>query len=145
MVADPKVNELRFYLDGNLLITSSLSYCFGQKKHFPVAVPTFTQGNSFEYGGSSTSWNVIAPILGGGPKWNFGAAYSFTPWIVGGGYTDGNMVDDKGFHFLNEYGGISSGLKGHVGSLKFYKKPLNNKEVLQNYDAQKGLFKNITT
>jgi hypothetical protein len=39
--------------------------------------------------------------------------------------------------------GIVSGLRGHVGSLKFYSKALNTSEVKQNYDAQQGFFKNI--
>ena len=36
-----------------------------------------------------------------------------------------------------------SGLDGFVGSFKMYSKPLNTKEVLQNYNAQEGFFKNI--
>ena len=40
---------------------------------------------------------------------------------------------------------VSSGLNGHVGSLKFYSRPLNINEVRKNYEAQKGFFKNIYT
>jgi len=40
-------------------------------------------------------------------------------------------------------GGIVSGLRGHIGSLKFYSRPLDTGEVKKNYDAQKGFFKNI--
>jgi hypothetical protein len=42
-------------------------------------------------------------------------------------------------------GGITSGLRGHIGSLKFYSKPLNSSEVLTNYKAQQVYFKNILT
>ena len=41
--------------------------------------------------------------------------------------------------------GYISGLRGHVGSLKFYAKPLRKKEVLKNYNAQQGYFKSIKT
>ena len=40
-------------------------------------------------------------------------------------------------------GGMTSGLRGHLGSLKFYSRPLDNDEVLKNYKAQQGFFKNI--
>jgi len=42
-----------------------------------------------------------------------------------------------------ERGGVTSGLRGHVGSLKFYSKPLDSTEVKKNYEAQQGFFKNI--
>ena len=92
--------------------------------------------NSFQY----ASGTVDGPTtLYGGPKLNT----FYTPWIVGGGYTDGMY---KYGNFLGgDRGGIISGLRGHIGSLKFYSKALNNQEVLQNYKAQKGFFKNIRT
>jgi hypothetical protein len=39
--------------------------------------------------------------------------------------------------------GLESGLNGFVGSLKFYNRPLNNSEVLSNFNNQSGFFKNI--
>jgi hypothetical protein len=42
-------------------------------------------------------------------------------------------------------GGVVSGLRGHIGSLKFYSRPLDNSEVSTNFNAQKGFFKNIRT
>jgi hypothetical protein len=42
-----------------------------------------------------------------------------------------------------EYGGIISGLRGFVGGVKFYLRPLSNEEVLNNYNASKNFFKNI--
>ena len=38
-----------------------------------------------------------------------------------------------------------SGLRGHLGSIKFYSKPLNSGEVLKNYNAQKDVFENMQT
>jgi hypothetical protein len=42
-------------------------------------------------------------------------------------------------------GGITSALRGYIGSLKFYAKPLDNGEALKNYNAQRVYFKNIAT
>ena len=47
--------------------------------------------------------------------------------------------------FMGNKHGLNSGLGGHVGSVKFYSKPLSTNEVLTNYNAQKGFFKNILT
>ena len=80
----------------------------------------------------------------------------YTPWTLGGGYTDGFLkwdghstpqtslteLPDAG-GFMNKYHGKTSGLNGFVGSVKFYSKSLDNKEVLRNYNAQKNYFKNI--
>ena len=79
--------------------------------------------------------------LTGGPQLNS----FFTPWIIGGGYTDGYVLDGSGFGFMGSHHGIKSGLNGFVGSVKIYTKPLNSKEVLKNYEAQQGFFKSIQT
>jgi hypothetical protein len=36
-------------------------------------------------------------------------------------------------------------LNGYLGSLKFYSKALTDKDVFENYRAQKGFFENIDT
>ena len=134
IACDPANNEMRMYADGNLVATSSVSNVFGVDPNKTPSLPNFKQPNSFEY--SETT--VDGPsILKQGPK-----LYDFyTPWIVGGGYTDGFY---KGGNFLGgDRGGITSGLRGHIGSLKFYSKPLNTSEAKKNFDAQKGFFKNI--
>ena len=71
----------------------------------------------------------------------------FTPWLLGGGWTDGIPVaaDTSAGGFMGTGHGYSSGLNGYVGSVKFYAKPLSNSEVKTNYNAQKGFFKNIVT
>ena len=110
---------------------------FGDSTHFSCNfrnLPNFKKDNSFEYGPNS----VDGPItLKQGPKLN---PY-YTPWIVGGGYTDG-MYNYNNF-MGGDRGGVISGLHGHLGSVKFYSKPLSTQEVSQNYNAQKGYFKNI--
>lgn len=65
----------------------------------------------------------------------------YTPWILGGGYTDG--MSASGNFMGGTYGGVVSGLKGLVGSVKFYSKALDNSEVFFNYKNQADFFKNI--
>lgn len=134
IACDPQKDEIRMYADGNLIATSSISTVFGvEPKHTP-SLPNFKQTNSFEY--SPTT--VDGPqVLKQGPL-----LYDFyTPWTVGGGYTDGMYY--RGNFMGGDRGGITSGLRGHVGSLKFYAKPLDSTGAKKNFDAQKGFFKNI--
>lgn len=124
-------NKVNIYVDGSLGATSSLQNVFGVP-NAPPRVPSFKETNSFEYFTSSTGSTDFAY----GPRLN---TY-FTPWILGGGYTDGNISNGG---FMNRYSGLKSGLRGYVGSVKFYNRPLTNSEVTSNYDSQKGFFKNI--
>ena len=134
IACDPSENEIKMYADGELVATSAISEVFGVEPNHTPSLPNFKQENSFEY--SSTT--VDAPqILREGPL-----LYDFyTPWIVGGGYTDGMYY--RGNFMGGDRGGVTSGLRGHVGSLKFYSKPLDSTEAKKNFDAQKGFFKNI--
>ena len=132
---DPANNEISMYADGTLLATSSLTEVFGNEPGVPPSLPSFRKPNSFEYAEKT----VDGPMtLKTGPKLN----QFYTPWIVGGGYTDGMYLNGN-FMGGGANSGIVSGLRGHVGSLKFYSKPLNKNEVLANYNAQKGFFKGI--
>ena len=133
---NPKEDKLEVYLDGQLINTSSLSYVFGIEKYQMPNIPTFKKSNSFEYSSSSVGASA-APALKFGPKLD---TY-FTPWIVGGGYTDGMAL--SGNFLGGQYGGLISGLRGYLGSLKFYSKPLVSSEILNNYKAHKEFFKNI--
>lgn len=131
-------DNISFYLDGSLVTTSSMSTVFGIDKYTMPNIPTFKKTNSFSY--TTSTLNSDAPNeLKLGPKLD----KYFTPWIVGGGYTDG--MYQYGNFMGGQYGGIRSGLRGYLGSLKFYSKPLTDSEVLDNYEAQKGFFKNIDT
>mgnify|MGYP003115108741 CR=1 FL=1 len=134
LAVDPEADEVRMYADGSLVATSSVSNVFGVEAGEPPQVPTFKKDNSFEY--SSTT--VDGPrSLKSGPLLNT----FYSPWIVGGGYTDG--MYKYGNFMGGDRGGLVSGLRGHIGSLKFYSKALDTREVLQNYKAQKGFFKSI--
>lgn len=134
IVCDPPSDSIKLYADGALLATSSISDVFGVNPNTSPNLPTFKKNNSFQY--SSTT--VDGPTsLRQGPRLN---AF-YTPWIVGGGYTDG--MYQYGNFLGGDRGGVVSGLRGHIGSLKFYSRPLDNREVSINYEAQKGFFKNI--
>ena len=133
---NPVEDKISIYFDGKEFATSSLSYVFGVEPYTMPNIPTFKKPNSFEY--NSSSVGVLAPSnLKSGPKLD----RYFTPWIVGGGYTDGMSL--KGNFMGGQYGGIISGLRGYIGSLKFYSKALNENEILNNYKSQKDFFKNI--
>jgi len=45
----------------------------------------------------------------------------------------------------NETFGAISGLRGYLGSVKFYDRALTDGEVETNYNAQKEVFENIST
>jgi hypothetical protein len=133
---DSVQDKISVYFDGEVFATSSLSYVFGVPPYTMPNIPTFKKSNSFEY--NSSSVGSLAPnSLKAGPKLD----RYFTPWIVGGGYTDGMAL--KGNFMGGQYGGIISGLRGYLGSLKFYSRPLTGKEILNNYKSQKDFFKNI--
>jgi len=133
---NPDKDEVSFYFDGSKVTTSSLSNVFGIPKFTMPNLPTFKLTNSFEY--SQTSVNADAPqSLKYGPKLD---TY-FTPWVIGGGYTDG--LFNKGNFMGGTYGGIISGLRGYLGSIKFYSKPLDGSQILNNYNTHNSFFKNI--
>jgi len=121
---DPVEDKISVYLDGSLLSTSSYQGVFGTSKPGSTfKAPSVYQPNSFQY----SAGPYLDPY--------------FTPWIIGGGYTDGFSA---GNFMGGEYGGKVSGLKGYVGCNRFYSKPLSGDEVLNNYKATKNFFKNIS-
>ena len=128
------------------MASSALTEVFGMEATHPPTLPTFiipntADGSSFYYSNSTVNQHAGSTTFSDGPT---NDTY-FTPWIVGGGWTDGFPINsttrEGGFMGLRH--GLTSGLNGFVGSLKFYSKPLSNSEVIKNYNAQKGLFKNI--
>ena len=134
VACDIDKNELRMYADGSLVATSSITSVFGVDEKIGPSLPSFKKDNSFQY--SSTTVDGPSTIKQG-PLLN----PFYTPWIVGGGYTDG--MYQNGNFMGGDRGGYVSGLHGHIGSLKFYSKALDNGEVTKNYNAQQGFFKNI--
>jgi hypothetical protein len=142
---NPEMDQIKFYCDGKVLTTSSYLSVFGQSsKEGMPNIPSFKKNNSFEYNASSFS-SIGVYEFSSGPKLD---PY-FTPWILGGGYTDGLQtssvgdLDGTGNFMGGSYGGIISGLKGYLGSTKFYSKCLSDSEVLNNFNALKIFFKNI--
>ena len=129
---DPINNEIKVYCDANLLATSSYEQTFGVDPRIAnLGIPSFKQPNSFEYN-ETTMANTGSDDLMSGPKLD---SY-FTPWIIGGGYTDG-------MGFMGSHGGARSGLEGYVGSTKFYSRPLTQSEIEENFEVNRSLFKNV--
>ena len=162
-------DEISVYIDGNKvptgrvngeIVTSfSMSEVFGTKPQQPIRIPTFKktgQNASFEYG-TSIPLEENYYFKDGPKNDNF-----FTPWIVGGGWTDGISIDrltaitepvevagtfpgidDLQGGFMGGGKGIYSGLGGYIGSLKIYSRPLTNTEVLTNFSANEDFFTRI--
>jgi len=134
---DVDKNTVKFILDGSLLATSSVSETFGVDAFQGPGIPSFHNSNSFNYASSGT---LVDTVLANGPP-----LYPyFTPWIIGGGYTDG-LTESSAGGFMGLNSGVRSGLGGFLGSFKIYQKPLSEQEAKVNFDAQKGFFKNIIT
>jgi len=145
LIFDPASDKLKFYINGNLIKEGLISSVFQRHSGEAPRVPSFvTPSNlttsSFEYT-SGTVTQFETTVFDNGPKNNT----FFTPWIVGGGWTDGRdiSVDTSSGGFLDTGAGLMSSYNGYVGSLKFYKKALNKDEVIKNYNHQKTFFENI--
>ena len=150
---DPNIDEVRIHLDGNLMTTSSISEVFGVAKNTMPRIPTFitpadATTSSFYYyqnldGNTVEQLGTSAFNTGPNNYNNTITGSLYTPWIVGGGWTDGMKITNSSGGFMSERHGYRSALDGYVGSLKFYSKALTTKEVITNYKAQKDFFKNI--
>ena len=164
---DYPTDTISVYLNGELLTTSSVVSTFGTKG--PPNIPSMSDLSSFSYDIQyENDLPLNAPLfppnsLGYRDFWHWegpqtslaGPLTEVTPWIIGGGYTDGMHAKDldgytsgdtTGMNFMGgKWGGRKSGLHGFLGSLKLYTKAITPEEVLQNYNAQKGFFTNIET
>ena len=128
--------------------TSSFAYDVQYGSDLPPNAPLFPP-NSLGY---RDFWYWDGPIPEGSPN-----NMSLTPWIIGGGYTDGmhpfalpgsnsESTSIEGMNFMGgKWGGKKSGLHGFIGSLKLYNRALSQAEALRNYNAQKGFFTTIRT
>jgi len=169
------LDRVNIYLNGEQLASATISETFGTTEAVPPRIPSNVDASSFSY--SKTFSEYLPPnaplfppdALGFRDFWwwdgptpkSIGGSTALTPWIIGGGYTDGmHMIDfpdaatyqenyagtKQGMNFMGgEYGGKKSGLHGFIGSLKLYNRALTSSEVLKNYNAQKGFFTNIQT
>tara|TARA_R110002167_G_scaffold284935_8_gene490115 strand:- start:40 stop:2538 length:2499 start_codon:yes stop_codon:yes gene_type:complete len=165
VVFDFDSRAVKIYADGVLLKTSDLKTSFDMRQAKTLNIPSITVKGS-ETG--VDSWQASGHA---GP--NVGLlGLGFTPWILGGGFSDtitrssvGGVVIGTGepgflgYNTNSHYGSPpasqhtpslgsaaavpSSGLDGFLGSFKLYSKALSNNEVRTNFKAQKGFFKNI--
>ena len=160
---DYELNIVKTFLDGNLLQSNTLSTAFNLGLNESLKIPTLTTTPSNSSDIFESSWQDETG--NNGPRaGNLGEA--FTPWVLGGGFTDGVLKEltahaDPGFlgYNTNDIHGTEgqhlpanitsssnptrSGLDGFLGSFKMYAKALSTTEVLTNFNAQKGYFKNI--
>jgi len=117
---DPPNDTISVYLDSKLIGASGYFDTFGTGARKTPKIPSLTVSSSFEHSASGPRLDTF-----------------FTPWIIGGGYTDGAVSGFTGSHF----GGFVSGFQGKIGGIKFYSEPLSSSEVAQNYNANKNFFK----
>ena len=153
------------YLNGQLLKTQTISQTFG--RNGPPNVPSLIDTSSFNYDVQYAGYfPPNAPLfppnsLGQTDFWFWdgpecqpqGLGVITTPWIIGGGFTDGMHTNNlttftqgsnDGMNFMGgQWGGKKSGLHGFIGSLKLYNRGLSQGEVLKNYRAQRGFFETI--
>mgnify|MGYP003644244105 CR=1 FL=1 len=131
-------DSIKVYLNSELLQEETISSVFGTNPGNPPRVPSFKKDNSFQY-----SIDAISNIFdfNDGPKNDT----FFTPWILGGAWTDGLFIDTdtSSGGFMGTGSGVYSGLGGHLGSFKIYSKPLTEEEIIKNYKAHRVLFGNI--
>ena len=104
-------------------------------------VPKTLTTSSFYYDESTVTQESDTTLFDSGPK----TYPQFTPWVVGGGWTDGRPVSlsTSSGGFLDTGAGIISSYNGYIGSLKFYNKALDTEELKTNYISQKTFFENI--
>jgi len=111
---NPLDNLVKVYLDSVLMTSGTMNEVFGVKDYSTAQLPSISVSGSYN------------PVTG--PPLN---PSLFTPWVVGSSFVDIQQ-------------GLNSGYKAHIGSLKFYSRSLDNSEILANFNAQKGYFKNIS-
>ncbi len=147
---DSKNNNLSVYLNGKLLGSSAIDYTFPVVSNKTINVPSFVVNRETNPFSNSFSYN--SQYLGINSKINYGLPfnneyrarnnhYKFTPWVIGGGFTDGLPYGN----FMGpSYSGTRSALDGYIGSFKFYNKALSKEEIVNNYRAQSNFFSNIS-
>jgi len=160
ITVDYASDSVTLYLNGDLMKTQSILQTFGT--NITPQIPGLIDTSSFIY--SNAYKDLLPPIpakfppnaLGQTDFWYWDGPDpqgGLTPFIVGGGYTDGMTTVDftdkvpstnEGMNFMGgKWGGKKSGLYGFLGSLKLYNRPMVASEVQNNYRAQKGFFENI--
>ena len=151
---DVQNDLISVYLNNELLDTAPMSTTFGTQYKEPPRIPSFiSTGDNPSFLYSKDNLNTSATfVLDNGPTLD----PFFTPWVIGGGWTDGSPItystSSGGFMGSTSIGGsasvlgshgFSSALGGRVGSFKVYDKPLDISEITTNYNAHKAFFQNI--
>ena len=163
ITVDYAKDEVNIFLNGNKMATSSVFDTFGTKE--PPRIPSKLDASSFRYDVAHEELPATTPRfppnrVGQKDFWYWNGPNVFdrhrlevTPYILGGGYTDG--MHSRGTEWYQEgtnigmnfmggaFGGKKSGLHGYMGSVKFYSRPLTETEIQTNYKAQTGFFGNI--
>jgi hypothetical protein len=166
LTVDYGSDKVTLYLNGQSLASQSVESTFGRVG--PPNIPSMVDVSSFFYDiqykgvlppnpplyppnslGYRDFWHWEGPIPEGNVSTNL------TPWIIGGGYTDGMHTknisqyvagSNEGMNFMGgKWGGKKSGLYGFLGSLKLYNRAITASEALENYKAQQGFFETIRT
>jgi hypothetical protein len=149
IVFEPLTDAIKLYVDGILyeegLISTTFNVSPGQMPQVPsLLTPSGYSTSSFYYSENTVSAGGAAltdKVFNDGPTHNG----FFTPWIVGGGWTDGRSInlDTSSGGFMSPGDGLISSYNGNIGSFKVYCRALNTSEVKVNFDSQKTFFKNI--
>jgi len=152
IVFDTPNNAIKFYINGVLFKEQAISEVFGVRAGNAPQVPSFmvpwydytgftVDTSSFYYSKNNVNQAAGVTLFDEGPNTH----PKFTPWIVGGGWTDGRPVDlnTSSGGFLDAGAGIISSYNGYLGNLKIYNKALDTIELIKNYRAQKEFFENI--
>ena len=146
IVFDPPNDSLKFYMNSVLFKEESLSQVFGVSPHSAPQIPSFMipktlETSSFYYSKDTVTQKSSTKLFDSGPN-NYA---QFTPWVVGGGWTDGRPVDltTSSGGFLDPGAGLISSYNGYIGNLKIYNRALNITELTTNYKSQRNFFDNI--
>jgi hypothetical protein len=146
IVFEPSEDLVKFYINSELVSQKAISQIFDVPEKSAPQVPSFAMPfnvatSSFYYSKQTVNQTAGVTLFDNGPK-NYP---QFTPWIVGGGWTDGRPVNlnTSSGGFLDAGSGIISSYNGWIGNLKIYNKALNTKELKANYEAQTNFFDNI--
>ena len=165
VTVDYGLDIVSIYLNGKLVKSQNVQQTFGING--PPKLPSQIDVSSFSYDKQyegilpntlpwtpNSLWDKDFWYWDGPKAFNQGMGVLMTPWIIGGGFTDGMHVIDlpeihttgsnEGMNFMGgQWGGKKSGLHGYIGSLKLYNRGISSTEALKNYEAQRGFFENL--
>ena len=170
LILDPPKDAISLYCDGMLVGSNSIRTSFGMASSMDLLnIPTCARkDNRFgRFDINSFDWaKNTGPRIGTTGSSPLLHELAFTPWVLGGGFTDGMPGGFLGKNTNTTYNQppndstrkaqhqdwpvnwetpepARSGLEGFLGSFKVYNRPLSKEEVARNYKLQRGFFKHI--